>query len=66
MKEIFENGYTNVTDAEHYEHSVMATIMWNEEKVMEHTYENERTTVDQMAEKLNVIVGLRIPDSQQR
>jgi len=55
--EMFENGRTNVTDAEHSGRPATATTSWNEERTLELIRENRRITVEEVAGRLNVSVG---------
>lgn len=59
---MFENGCTNVTDAQHSGCPATVTTMWNEEKqklifLLKLICKNRRIMVDQMLGKLNVTVG---------
>jgi len=55
--EIFENGCTSVTDAEHSGRPATATTTKNEERTLELIRENRRITLEEVAGRLNVSVG---------
>ena len=52
--EIFENGRTSVTDAEHSGYPATATTTRNEERTLKLIRENRRITVEEVAGRLNV------------
>ncbi|XP_062850161.1 protein GVQW3-like [Trichomycterus rosablanca] len=55
--EMFENGRTNVKDAERSGRPTTATTTKNEERTLELILENRTITVEEIAEKLNLSVG---------
>jgi len=54
--EMFENGRTSVTDAEHFGCPVTATTTRNEERTLELIRENRGITVEEVAGRLNVTI----------